>query len=180
MQIIPPNWGVSYHFDWPAYRSRLPSRTIYRVPIKLIWQAPTRWYYLHKPSFVRYVTITKTQSFSKSWTYLKRFNGLRFPSDFCNRDRRNRKRSLKTRCRHDVGVVGVGGGRRASQAQNRVAWDLIYMRLDVYIMYICFYIITDFVFIFELVPCKSCNFNNLLTEAGVMHEAGYVDSIWST
>ena len=47
-------------------------------------------------------------------------------------------------------------------------------------MYICFYIITDFVFIFELVPCKSCHFNNLLTEAGVMHEAGYVDSIWST
>ena len=40
--------------------------------------------------------------------------------------------------------------------------------------------ITDFVFIFELVPCKSCHFNNLLTEAGVMHEAGYVDSIWST
>ena len=42
-------------------------------------------------------------------------------------------------------------------------------------MYICFYIISDFVFIFELVPCKSCHFNNLLTEAGVMHEAGYVD-----
>ena len=42
-------------------------------------------------------------------------------------------------------------------------------------MYICFYIITDFIFIFELVPCKSCHFNNLLTEAGVMHEAGYVD-----
>ena len=40
--------------------------------------------------------------------------------------------------------------------------------------------ITDFVFIFELVPRKSCHFNNLLTEAGVMHEAGYVDSIWST
>ena len=36
VQIIPPNWGVSYHFDWPANRSRLPSRTIYRVPIKLI------------------------------------------------------------------------------------------------------------------------------------------------
>ena len=48
------------------------------------------------------------------------------------------------------------------------------------LLYICFYIITDFVFIFELVPCKSCHFNNLLTEAGVMHEAGYVDSIWST
>ena len=42
-------------------------------------------------------------------------------------------------------------------------------------MYICFYIITDFVFIFQLVPCKSYHFNNLLTEAGVMHEAGYVD-----
>ena len=42
-------------------------------------------------------------------------------------------------------------------------------------MYICFYIITDFVFIFELGPCKSCHFNNLLTEAGVLHEAGYVD-----
>ena len=50
----------------------------------------------------------------------------------------------------------------------------------IYIMYICFYIITDFVFIFQLVPCKSCHFNNLLTEAGVMHEAGYVDSIRST
>ena len=36
VQVIPPNWGVSYHFDWPANRSRLPSRTIYRVPIKLI------------------------------------------------------------------------------------------------------------------------------------------------
>ena len=36
VQIIPPNWGVSYHFDWPASRSRLPSRTIYRLPIKLI------------------------------------------------------------------------------------------------------------------------------------------------
>ena len=53
VQIIPPNWGVSYHFDWLANRSR----TIYHVPIKLIWQAPIRWYYLHKPSFVRYVTI---------------------------------------------------------------------------------------------------------------------------
>ena len=42
-------------------------------------------------------------------------------------------------------------------------------------MYIYFYIITDFVFIFQLVPCKSCHFNNLLAEAGVMHEAGYVD-----
>ena len=42
-------------------------------------------------------------------------------------------------------------------------------------MYICFYIITDFALIFELVPCKSCQFKNLLTEAGVMHEAGYVD-----
>ena len=30
-------------------------------------------------------------------------------------------------------------------------------------------------FIFQLVPCKSCHFNNLLTEAGVMHGAGYVD-----
>ena len=39
-------------------------------------------------------------------------------------------------------------------------------------MYICFYIITDFLFIFELVPCKSCHLNNLLTEAGVMHEDG--------
>ena len=47
-------------------------------------------------------------------------------------------------------------------------------------MYICFYIITDFVFIFQLVPRKSCHFNNLLTEAGVMHEAGYVYSIWIT
>ena len=46
-------------------------------------------------------------------------------------------------------------------------------------MYICFYIITEFVFIFQLVPCKSCHFY-LLTEAGVMHEAGYVYSIWST
>ena len=36
VQIIPPNWGVLYHFDWPANRSRLPSRTIYRAPIKLI------------------------------------------------------------------------------------------------------------------------------------------------
>ena len=59
VQIIPLNWGVSYHFDWPANRSRLPSRTSYRVPIKLIWQAPTRWHHLHKPSFVRYVTITQ-------------------------------------------------------------------------------------------------------------------------
>ena len=42
-------------------------------------------------------------------------------------------------------------------------------------MYIWFYIITDFVFIFQLVPCKSCHFNNLLTEAGAIHEAGYVD-----
>ena len=25
-----------------------------------------------------------------------------------------------------------------------------------------------------------CHFNDLLTEAGVMHEAGYVNSIWST
>ena len=25
-----------------------------------------------------------------------------------------------------------------------------------------------------------CHFNIKLTEAGVMHEAGYVDSIWST
>ena len=22
VQIIPPNWGVSYHFDWPADLSR--------------------------------------------------------------------------------------------------------------------------------------------------------------
>ena len=63
VHIIPPNWGVSYHFDWHANRSRLPSRTIYRVPIKFIWQAPTRWYYLHKLSFVRYVTITNMISF---------------------------------------------------------------------------------------------------------------------
>ena len=35
-QIIPPNWGVSYHFDWPANCFRLPFRTIYRVPFKLI------------------------------------------------------------------------------------------------------------------------------------------------
>ena len=62
VQIIPANWGVWYYFDWPANPSRLPSRTIYRVPIKLIWQAPTRWYYLHKPEFVRYVTITNTNS----------------------------------------------------------------------------------------------------------------------
>ena len=63
---------------------------------------------------------------------------------------------------------------------NPVAIKLLVSGLDVYIMYICFYIITDFIFIFELVPCKSCHFNNLLTEAVVMHEAGYVDSIWST
>ena len=36
-------------------------------------------------------------------------------------------------------------------------------------------IITDFVLIFQLIPCKSCHFDILLTEAGVMHEAGYVD-----
>ena len=42
-------------------------------------------------------------------------------------------------------------------------------------MYICFYILTDFVFIYLLVPCKSCHYNILLTEVGVMHEAGYVD-----
>ena len=36
VQIIPPNWGVSYHFDWPVNRSRIPSRIIYRMPIKLI------------------------------------------------------------------------------------------------------------------------------------------------
>ena len=52
--------------------------------------------------------------------------------------------------------------------------------LSAYIMYICFYITTDFVFIFQLVPCKSSHFNNLLTKAGVMHEAGYVYFIWST
>ena len=56
-----------------------------------------------------------------------------------------------------------------------LTWRIYYVH-----MYICFYIITDFVFIFQLVPCKSLHFNNLLTEAGVMHEAGYVDSIWST
>ena len=42
-------------------------------------------------------------------------------------------------------------------------------------MYICFYNITDFVFLFELVPCKSCRFNNFLTEAGVVRGAGCVD-----
>ena len=36
------------------------------------------------------------------------------------------------------------------------------------------------IYIFQLVPCKSCHFNNLLTEASVMHEAGCVYSIWST
>ena len=52
--------------------------------------------------------------------------------------------------------------------------------LDIYVMYFCFYIITDFVFIFYLVLCKSCYFNILLTKAGVMHEAGYVYALWST
>ena len=47
-------------------------------------------------------------------------------------------------------------------------------------MYICFYILTDFVFIFSFEPCKSCHFNALLTRAGVMHEAEYVYSIWNT
>ena len=28
-----------------------------------------------------------------------------------------------------------------------------------HVMYICFNVITDFVFIFKLVPCKSCRFN---------------------
>ena len=35
VQIIPPSWGMSYQFDWHAIH-----------------------YYLNKPSFVRYVTIT--------------------------------------------------------------------------------------------------------------------------
>ena len=45
-------------------------------------------------------------------------------------------------------------------------------------MYVCFYIIPYFVFIFQLVSCKFCHFNNLLTEAGVMREAVYVYSIF--
>ena len=69
VQIIPLNWGVSYHFD--RY-----SRTIYPVPIKLIWRAPTRWYYLHKPSFVCYVTITYSSLFV--WCSLTVFGHLIF------------------------------------------------------------------------------------------------------
>ena len=47
-------------------------------------------------------------------------------------------------------------------------------------VHLFFYTLTYFVFVFLLVPCKSCHFNILLTEAGVMHEAGYVYFIRST
>ena len=47
-------------------------------------------------------------------------------------------------------------------------------------MYVCVYIITDLFFYLNSSVQVICHFNILLTEAGGMHEAGYVYSICST
>ena len=49
---------------------------------------------------------------------------------------------------------------------------ICYVRLFLHHNIFCIYIL--------LVQCKFCHFYNLLTETGVMHEAGYIYSIWST
>ena len=58
LQIDTKNNGINMSYDVVQNSYISITRTIYRVQIKLIWQAPTWWYYLHKTSFVRYVTIT--------------------------------------------------------------------------------------------------------------------------
>ena len=57
-----------------------------------------------------------------------------------------------------------------------MSFDLTYDMLCIPV----FYILTGFEFIFFCSVIVICHFNMELTEAGVMHEAGYVDSIWST
>ena len=47
-------------------------------------------------------------------------------------------------------------------------------------MYVCFYIDNRFCIQLICSVLVICHFNIKLTEAGVIHEAGYVDSIWST
>ena len=46
-------------------------------------------------------------------------------------------------------------------------------------MYVCFTSITDFVFISYIFRASHLSFQHLIDRLGVMHEAGYVDSIRS-